>query len=84
MKKFLIAFFLFQFIFIRAETPIDEIIVVGSYLQSTESDLSPISIIDKDLIGGFIIKVGDIQFDNSVKSSLNRLRTSLKKENLFI
>ena len=50
MKKFLIAFFLFQFIFIRAETLIDEVIVVGSYLQSTESDLSPISIIDKDLI----------------------------------
>ena len=50
MKKFLIAFFLFQFIFIRAETLTDEVIVVGSYLKSTESDLSPISIINKDLI----------------------------------
>ena len=62
----------------------------------TENNLKPIirkitknkikisNIIDKDLIGGFIIKVGDIQFDNSVKSSLNRLRTSLKKENAFI
>ena len=50
MKKFLIAFFLFQFIFIRAETLIDEVIVVGSYLKSTESDLSPINIINKDLI----------------------------------
>ena len=46
----LIAFFLFQFIFIRAETLIDEVIVVGSYLKSTESDLSPINIINKDLI----------------------------------
>tara|TARA_B100000575_G_scaffold126490_1_gene100867 strand:+ start:672 stop:1220 length:549 start_codon:yes stop_codon:yes gene_type:complete len=43
-----------------------------------------INIIDKDLIGGFIIKVGDIQFDNSVTSSLNKLKTTLKKENAFI
>tara|TARA_B000000532_G_scaffold210497_1_gene179778 strand:+ start:315 stop:863 length:549 start_codon:yes stop_codon:yes gene_type:complete len=50
----------------------------------TKNKIKIFNIIDKDLIGGFIIKVGDIQFDNSVKSSLNRLRTSLKKENLFI
>ncbi len=43
-----------------------------------------INIIDKDLIGGFIIKVGDIQFDNSVTSSLNKLKRTLKKENEFI
>ena len=43
-----------------------------------------VNLIDKDLIGGFIIKVGDIQFDNSVNSSLNKLRTTLKKENSFI
>ena len=50
----------------------------------TKNKIKISNIIDKDLIGGFIIKVGDIQFDNSVKSSLNRLRTSLKKENSFI
>ena len=50
----------------------------------TKNKIKILNIIDKDLIGGFIIKVGDIQFDNSVKSSLNRLRTSLKKENSFI
>ena len=43
-----------------------------------------IKIIDKNLIGGFIIKIGDIQFDNSVNTSLNKLKTSLKKENTFI
>ena len=64
--------------------------------SKTENNLKPIigkitknkikifNIIDKDLIGGFIIKVRDIQFDNSVKSNLNRLRTSLKKEKSFI
>ena len=62
----------------------------------TENNLKPIirkitknkirifNIIDKDLIGGFIIKFRDTQFDNSVKSNLNRLRTSLKKEKSFI
>ena len=50
----------------------------------TKNKIKIFNIIDKDLIGGFIIKVGDIQFDNSVKSSLNRLRTSLKKGNSFI
>jgi len=50
----------------------------------TKNKIKIFNIIDKDLIGGFIIKIGDIQFDNSVKSSLNRLRTSLKKENTFI
>ena len=34
--------------------------------------------------GAFIIKVGYIQFDNSVNTSLNTLKTSLKKENTFI
>ena len=50
----------------------------------TKNKIKISNIIDKDLIGGFIIKVGDIQFDNSVKSNLNRLKTSLKKENAFI
>ena len=35
------------------------------------------NIIDRDLIGGFIIKVGDIQFDNSVNSILKKLKTTL-------
>ena len=50
----------------------------------TKNKIKIFNIIDKDLIGGFIIKVRDIQFDNSVKSNLNRLRTSLKKEKSFI
>ena len=50
----------------------------------TKNKIKIVNIIDKDLIGGFIIKVGDIQFDNSVNSSLNKLRTTLKKENTFI
>jgi len=50
----------------------------------TKNKIKVVNIIDKNLIGGFIIKVGDIQFDNSVNTSLNKLKTSLKKENTFI
>ena len=50
----------------------------------TKNKIKIVNIIDKDLIGGFIIKVGDIQFDNSVNSSLNKLKTVLKKENTLI
>ena len=50
----------------------------------TKNKIKIVNIIDKNLIGGFIIKIGDIQFDNSVNTILNKLRTTLKKENTFI
>ena len=50
----------------------------------TKNKIKVINIIDKDLIGGFILKVGDIQFDNSISSILSKLKTTLKKENTFI
>lgn len=49
-----------------------------------KNKINIINIIDKDLIGGFIIKFGDLQFDNSVNSSLNKLKASLKKGNTHI
>ena len=50
----------------------------------TKNKIKIVNIIDKNLIGGFIIKIGDIQFDNSVNTILNKLKTTLKKENTFI
>ena len=50
----------------------------------TKNKIKIVNIIDKNLIGGFIIKVGDIQFDNSINTSLNKLKTILKKENTYI
>ena len=50
----------------------------------TKNKIKIINIIDKDIIGGFILKVGDIQFDNSISSNLGKLKTTLKKENTFI
>ncbi len=34
--------------------------------------------VDESLIGGYILKVGDMQIDDSVKSKLNNLRRELK------
>lgn len=36
-------------------------------------------IVDKDLLGGFILKIGDTIFDASLKSRLASLRADLKK-----
>lgn len=34
--------------------------------------------VDPDLIGGFILRIGDIQIDDSIRSSLFRLKNKLK------
>jgi F-type H+-transporting ATPase subunit delta len=34
--------------------------------------------VDADLIGGFVLRVGDRQIDDSVRTSLRRMRTSLQ------
>ena len=35
--------------------------------------------VDADLIGGFVLRVGDNQIDDSVRTSLRKLRTSLQE-----
>ncbi|SKB64682.1 ATP synthase F1 subunit delta [Daejeonella lutea] len=42
--------------------------------QSTKGEVILTSIVDPKLIGGFILKVGDKQFDTSISSKLNKLR----------
>jgi F-type H+-transporting ATPase subunit delta len=39
--------------------------------------------IDESLIGGYILKLGDIQFDASIKNNIKRLHSEFK-ENLYI
>lgn len=36
------------------------------------------NIIDKDIIGGFILRVGDLQYDASIASNLNRLKREFR------
>ena len=39
--------------------------------------------IDEDIIGGYILKIGDYQYDASIKNNVQRLRREFK-ENLYI
>ena len=47
--------------------------------QSTKGEVILTSIVDPKLIGGFILKVGDKQFDTSISSKLNKLRKEFEK-----
>jgi F-type H+-transporting ATPase subunit delta len=35
--------------------------------------------IDKDLLGGFVLKIGDTIFDASLKTRIEQLRNDMKK-----
>ncbi len=47
--------------------------------QSTQGEVILTSIVDPKLIGGFILKVGDKQFDTSIPSKLNKLRKEFEQ-----
>ena len=42
--------------------------------EATNNEVVLESVVDEDLIGGFVLKVGDKQFDTSISSSLNKLK----------
>ena len=48
--------------------------------QSTSGEVILTSIVDPKLIGGFILKVGDKQFDTSISSKLNKLRKEFEQK----
>ncbi len=47
--------------------------------QSTKGEVILTSIVDPKLIGGFILKVGDKQFDTSISSKLNKLKKEFEQ-----
>lgn len=47
--------------------------------QSTNGEVNLTSIVDPKLIGGFILKVGDKQFDTSISGKLNKLRKEFEQ-----
>ena len=49
-------------------------IVVKATGKKVEFDLT----VDESLLGGYVLKIGDNQLDNSLKSKLNNLRRELK------
>ncbi|MBC7759300.1 MAG: ATP synthase F1 subunit delta [Phormidesmis sp. FL-bin-119] len=48
--------------------------------KSTNGEVILTSIVDPKLIGGFILKVGDKQFDTSISSKLNKLRKEFEQK----
>lgn len=46
---------------------------------STQGEVILTTIVDPKLIGGFILKVGDKQFDTSISSKLNKLRKEFEQ-----
>lgn len=48
--------------------------------QATNGEVILTSIVDPKLIGGFILKVGDKQFDTSISSKLNKLRKEFEQK----
>ena len=51
--------------------------------QSTDFEVELEEKINKEIIGGSVINIGDFQLDNSVKKSLRNLKNSYNK-NLYI
>ena len=59
-------------------TPELEIKIQQKVKELTGNTAKIENIIDKSIIGGFILRVGDIQYDGSVSGQLNNLRRELK------
>ena len=57
--------------------------ILNKVKQMSGKDITLNNIIDPSIIGGFILRVGDKQFDSSISGQLNQLRSKFD-ENHFI
>lgn len=48
--------------------------IVNAVQEATKGKVHLTTKVDPDLIGGFVLKVGDKQFDTSISSTLNKLK----------
>ena len=60
-----------------------EKIVLAKVKELTGSEASLKNIVDEDIIGGFVLRVGDMQYDASVARNLTRLKRELK-DNTYV
>ncbi len=54
-------------------------VILSKINATVKGQLEVEEIIDKDLIGGFVVRMGDKQIDASVASQLNRMKQELTK-----
>lgn len=62
-------------------TPGLEAMVMMKVRDLTGNDVTIKNIIDENIIGGFILRVGDLQYDASIKNKLNNLKREFKNDN---
>lgn len=53
--------------------------IIASLEKKTGKKVSLTSEVDPSLIGGMVIRVGDIIYDGSIKTQLNKLRDNIRK-----
>ena len=57
--------------------------VLAKVKELTGSEASLKNIVDENIIGGFVLRVGDLQYDASVSRNLSRLKRELK-DNTYV
>lgn len=65
-------------------TPEMEEKVMAKVHELTGGNASLVNKTDPEILGGFILRIGDLQYDASVSGNLNRLRREFKKTNTFL
>ena len=60
-----------------------EAVILAKVKELTGSEASLKSIVDESIIGGFVLRVGDLQYDASVSRNLTRLERELK-DNTYV
>lgn len=66
---------------VTTAVPLDkelEAVILAKVKELTGSEASLKSIVDEQIIGGFILRVGDLQYDASISRNLTRLKRELK------
>ncbi|MGA8854017.1 MAG: ATP synthase F1 subunit delta [Christiangramia sp.] len=66
---------------VTTAVPLDkelEAVILAKVKELTGSKASLKNIVDEDIIGGFVLRVGDLQYDASVSRNLTRLKRELQ------
>lgn len=64
-------------------TPEMEEKVMSKVHELTGGNASLVNKIEPEILGGFILRIGDLQYDASISGNLSRLRREFKKTNTF-
>ncbi len=66
---------------VTTAVPLDkelEAVILAKVRELTGSEASLKNLVDESIIGGFVLRVGDLQYDASISRNLTRLKRELK------